>query len=266
MDSKPVRQIEIPMSVRIAASKTIDKGNELGPAMAMIVITAVILGACLTASVIYYPEDHSLGLAIGTIFGIPAFLPLIAALGMTSRAWKNRHLARVIRDGGTVDPSCADQFDVEAVRIVGAAGRFNKAAAHWNAYARARLADEKEPVDEALRTKKIPNETAVRASLVAEGLALQGRVDTVNREFSRRERKAELTQLAEDAGDESSDDILLNHQDPSVQPVESLDKDATDMSQVDVERLLAEPIALANLDALDKELATHPSRARTTNG
>ena len=200
------------------------------------------------------PETH---LMFGILcIGGPALLG-IATVSLIAYQLNQRRAIRAIQHGTRVDPKTIDKLTAAAISLTVAVTQYNGIVERWEVYKEG-CAD--------FGKKALPNETRIHDAIVAVRAALQARAERLEKCLARREKLQKISADAKSNADlPALSDAIENLREfdeelgSTLQVVEDFDDDA--------ERLLAEPILMANLDALDEELRTLPTRrAQPTNG
>ncbi len=175
------------------------------------------------------------------------------------RSIRARKLCRSVDNGTPCDPRIADPLTVAGISLVTAVERFDAIVRRWKAY-------EDGVTEEFNLIDRLPDEDKIRDAIQSAGDDLAAYAKRVERHYRRaaviRELSASMEESALPSFSESFDNLRAAEarlQDPFVL--------RDDIPPVDSERLLAEPLLMAKLDALDRDLSRIPTNsAQPTNG
>lgn len=172
------------------------------------------------------------------------------------RSLRARQIVRCIDSGTACDPKVADALTIVGISLVTAVERYDAMVRRWKSY---REGVELELID------RLSDEEAISDAIIAAGEELEAYATGIDLLFRRRALIKELSAATTDNPLPSFASALdsLRLADERLKNGFALRED---LPAVDPERLLAEPLNLAKLDALDKDMAKIPVPARLTNG
>ena len=235
------------------------RNNSKGFAFAIGVVIANALATVWNAYTWYgilasHPTIATVGFA--TILGSALVAYQAYLLVCLRRTMRARQIVRCVKDGTACDPKLADPLTIVGISLVIAVERFDAMVKRWKAYEEG---VELELID------RLSDEETIRDAIVAAGEELEAYAKGIDLLFRRRTLIKELSEstVASQLPTFSTALDNLRLADERLRNAFTLRED---LPAVDPERLLAEPLNLAKLDALDKDLARIPVPARVTNG
>ncbi|MEI6510552.1 MAG: hypothetical protein WCO25_00730 [Candidatus Uhrbacteria bacterium] len=169
------------------------------------------------------------------------------------------HARKIVKsvDGGTAcDPKIADALTIVGISLVTAVERYDAMVKRWRAY--------EDGVGLEL-IDRLPDEDTIRDAMVTAGEELEAYAKGIDLLFRRRALIKELSASAVTNPLPTFSSTLDNLRlaDERLKNAFALREN---LPAVDPERLLAEPLNLAKLNALDKDMARIPVPAQLTNG
>jgi len=172
------------------------------------------------------------------------------------RSLRARQIVRCVDSGTACDPELADPLTIVGISLVIAVERFDAIVKRWKAY---EDGVELELID------RLSDEETIRDAIVSAGEELEAYAKGVDKLFKRRALIKELSESSV-ASPLPTFSTALDNLRLADERLKNGFILREDLPAVDPERLLAEPLNLAKLDALDKDMARIPVPARVTNG
>lgn len=202
-------------------------------------------------------EHHTVGLILGSSAAATLLLAYHAWLLVSlRRSIRARQIVNSVDNGTPCDPKVADTLTIVGISLVTAVERYDAMVKRWKAY---EDGVELELID------RLSDEETIRDAIVLAGEELEAYAKGVDKLYKRRALIKELSDstVARPLPTFSTALDNLRLADERLRNPFALRED---LPAVDPERLLAEPLNLAKLDALDKDLARIPVPVRVTNG
>lgn len=211
---------------------------------------------------------HAAGILINTItIGSVSLVAIGTAVMLAYHGWmlkclrQNVHARQIIQSvdsGKPCDPKVADALTIVGISLVTAVERYDAIVRRWRAY-------EDGVTDEFNLVDRLSDEDNIRDAIISAGEDLEVYAQGVAKLYKRQSLIRELSSSMNTDTLPSFSDALEN-----LRSADARLRNAfvvhDDEPVINPERLLAEPLLMAKLDALDKDLARIPQQAKISNG